>query len=232
MVSEGRNLMLYIPGDGTYGTTANMYPIACDTSCTLSGAAEMLETSTKDNGIWKTFLPTLLDYKISGTGLVDFSKTMNILFIQAYLTGRKAIAWKMIQAADNGDSGEVIWSGTGYFTQITKTGNVKDATQFQYAIQVTGQIAISNSFVSGGASQPPVENTKQMYTLEFTATAGQTSYNDPALVGADLVLFSLSNYVIYSQSGPNTGTFNPATGTITWNTAATAGAGALIIYQK
>lgn len=70
-------------------------------------------------------------------------------------------------------------------------------------------------------------------TIEFTTVAGQTSYQNNALIGATLIYMSMEDHPLFtgSSSDETTG-LNNTTGTITWNTATTNPLRTIIIYKK
>lgn len=238
MITQGKNLMVYIPSDSVNGGTAgDLNPIACDQSCQLVGQFDMLETTIKDNGFFKTYLPSMGSYQIQGNGLIDFCNIINSVILQTYLNARTAIIWKMIFDAESPDSGSIIWSGTGYFQQVQQVGAVGQAMQYSYTIQVTGKPEISNSFAcgTGGGSDPtpPVTDMKETYRLQFIATDGQTTYQNDALIGATLIGFELAGQPLYIGSGDYQMTgLDSGTGTLTWNYGAANGNECIIEYKK
>lgn len=235
MIQNGKNMVVYLPGDGMFGEVGSLYPIACDRSCTLQTTSEFIETTVKDNGIWKTYLPTYNSAQISGDGLVDFCKVMNISSLQYYQFNRKPVVVKMLLDVEAPDEGEVLWQGTGYFQQLQHSGQVNQGMSFSYTILITGGITIDNSFScgTGGVTPPPPEDVKQPYRLQFLATTGQTTYQNDALIGAELLEFTIANQCLYEGNGDyQMAGLNSSTGTITWNYEAANGNECIILYKK
>jgi hypothetical protein len=236
MIALGKNLMVYIPSDDVNGGTAgDLNPIACDQSCQIAGQFDMLETTVKDNGFFKTFLPSMGSYQIQGNGLIDFCNVINSVILQTYMNARTPIAWKMMFTADSPDSGTIVWSGTGYFQQVQQVGAVGSALQYSYTIQVTGKPEISNSFScgTGGGGSTPITDMKETYRLQFIATDGQKTYQSDDLIGATLLWLTIANEDLYKGDGDYQFTsLNSTTGTITWNYATNNGNECIVLYKK
>lgn len=239
MIARGKNLMVYLPSDSVNGgDTGELNPIACDISCTLSGQFDMLETTVKDNGFFRTFLPSMGTYQISGNGLVDFCNVINTKILQTYLNTRAAIVWKMILDTDSPDSGQVLWTGTGYFQTVEQTGAVNQGMSYSYTIQVTGKPSISSTFACGTGGDtppPPVTDTKMTYRLQFTTTNGQTTYQNDLLIGAELLSLTIEDHDLFEgtdDDGMAENPLNSSTGTITWNYEVKNSNRAIALYKK
>lgn len=230
-ITQGKNLLVYIAGDGVNGTLDENYPIGCDKTCTVATTVDLLETTTKDSGYNRTFLPATVSSTISGDGLVDFTKTMGVQSLQKKALARTLVNFKFESAEI--DSERIIYSGVGYLTSVQMSGPAEGAATFSYSIQVSGELSIDNTItVEGGDGQ---DNTTmaQVYRLQFTTTSGQKTYQNDALVGATLLSFTLEDHDLYegTDSDDMTG-LTSTTGTLTWKYAAGNGQRAIIIYKK
>lgn len=230
-VLAGKNFMVYITGTGSIGDTDTSYPIGCDKTCTLNMQGDVLETTSKDNGPYRTFLPTTVSYQITGDGLVDYSKTMGVQSLQTLLNTRKLVSFKFESAEI--DAQRIIYSGVGYFTQVQMSGPAEGAASFSYVIQVTGALSIDNTFTTTGTGGQSNDTVAQVYRLQFTTTAAQKTYQNDALVGASLIRFTIEDHELYegTDSDDMTG-LDTDTGTLTWNYEASNGERAIITYKK
>lgn len=235
-IIAGKNFLVYITGTGDIGQTTESYPIGCDKNCTLIQAAELLETTSKDNGYNKTFLPTFVSSQITGDGLVDYSKTMGVQSLQQLINTRKLISFKFESAEI--DSQRAIYSGVGYLTQVQQSGPADGAASFSYAIQVSGELSIDNTFIVEGGDGQNNDTVAQVYSLYFRTTTDQTSYQNDVLVGATLLLLSIEQVILFKDDslGPVGEThwtsFDSATGTANWNFDTFNKSRGYILYKK
>lgn len=234
MVSAGKNLMVYLAGDGEFGEVGNVYPIACDKQCSLTANTNFIETTVKDNGYKQTFLPTTVNYEISGDCLVDFTKVMNVVTILKYIDRRQGVLVKMIlkEIKDGNVTVHIIWSGSGYFRSLIQNGEVSSAMAYSYDILITGNInidVITTPDDSGGGTT----NMALVDRLEFRTTTAQTSYQNDKLIGATLLYLSVEGLGIFTGEGGDEMTgLNPTTGTATWNFQVENSTRIIIVYKK
>lgn len=230
-ILAGKNLMVYITGTGAIGDTLQSYPIGCDKTCTITSATDMLETTSKDNGYYRTFLPTLVSYQITGDGLVDYTKTMGVQSLQSLINTRKLISFKFESAEINSE--RIIYSGVGYLTQVQLSGPADGAASFSYQIQVTGELSIDNTFTTETGGGQSNDTVAQVYRLQFTTTSGQKTYQNASLVGASIIRFTIEDHELYQGSDDDDMTgLDSDTGTLTWNYAPGANNRAIITYKK
>lgn len=235
-VIAGKNFLVYITGTGDIGQTTESYPIGCDKTCSIVISVDMLETTSKDNGPYRTSLPTLVSYQITGDGLVDYSKTMGVQSLQQLCNTRKLISFKF--ESSEIDSQRAIYSGVGYFQQVQMSGPAEGDASFSYAIQVTGKLEIDNTFIVEGGDGQNNDTVAQVYSLYFRTTTDQTSYQNDVLVGATLLLLSIEQVILFKDDslGPTGEThwtaFDSATGTASWNFDTFNKSRGYILYKK
>lgn len=231
MIVQGKDLLVYVQGDGAIGQADQLYPIACDKTCTMAINMDMIETTTKDNGYFRTYLPTLASIQVTGDGLIDYSKIMGAQSLQSKALNRQIVSFKLV--AQIGLNEQVIYTGQGYLRAVSVSGSVDGAATFSYEIIGTGQPDIDNTVpVEGGGGQP-VEDMAQVYPLQFIATQGQKTYQNDALIGATLIRFTIQSQDLYKGSGDYQMTgLNSTTGTLTWNYEAEEGNECIITYKK
>lgn len=233
-VVAGKNLMVYLAGDGEFGEVGNVYPIACDKQCSLTATTDFIETTIKDSGYKKTFLPTLVSYEISGDCLVDFTKVMNVVTILKYIDRRQGVLIKMIlqEIKDGNVTVHIIWSGSGYFRSLTQNGEVTSAMAYSYDILITGNITIdviTTPDDSGGGTT----NMALVDKLQFRTTDGQSSYQNDTLIGATLLYLSVEGLGIFTGDGDDEMVgLDISTGMVTWNFKVENLTRIIIVYKK
>tara|TARA_R110000822_G_scaffold9163_2_gene35793 strand:- start:2050 stop:2511 length:462 start_codon:yes stop_codon:yes gene_type:complete len=128
---NGSYSVLYVKWQG------NFLPIGCLTSDSFSEESEMLDTTTRDNGGWKTSRPTSQNYNISFDGLVqntnfiggDFNK-ISLDRLTVLKRSRTLIEWK---TQDN--NFVFVDSGFGYITSLSDLSNVNEFISFTCEIE-------------------------------------------------------------------------------------------------
>lgn len=134
MFINGSLKLLYIKWDGEY------LPIGCLTSNSFSESVEMLDTTTRDNGGWKTSIPTMQSYNISFDGLIintrfsggDFTK-ISYDRLRDLKRSRTKIEWKT-----QDQELTFIDIGFGYITELSDSANVDEFISFNATIQGFG----------------------------------------------------------------------------------------------
>jgi predicted secreted protein len=137
MIIQGRNILIYIQND-----SGEFVATACDKTCTLHIETEFLEITDPNGGTTRRRLPTITDWSITGSGLIDYNREISALFMQQKLIGQVQIQVKMF--AQNGD-GYAVYSGAGYFQSIDETGDVTAAGAYSYTIVADGDLTIEST---------------------------------------------------------------------------------------
>lgn len=230
MVVPGKNFLVYVKGDGIHGDPSEIYPIACDKNCSLIINTSFLEITTKDTGYFRNFLPTFVDWKMSGNGLVNFGATMGVHSLQQLELNRQAVVVKM-QAKQSEDE-SIVYSGTGYLKNVVTSGPVSGAGTFSYELIGINELSITSSIPSegGGGGEPNIEIVERK---QFIATEGQTTYQNNVLIGAKLLNLFVGRVPLYKGPGDyQMAGLDPTTGTITWNYPVAEGTECIINYSK
>ena len=114
-------------------------PIACETSNSFSESVEMMNTTTRDNGGWKTELPTMQSYSISLEAVLKIdneTENNNILSynkIRQMKRNRELIEWKRETWA-----GWYIDSGKAYIVDIGDSNAVGEEITFSLSLNGFG----------------------------------------------------------------------------------------------
>lgn len=117
-------------------------PIGCLTSDGISEDTEMLPTTTRDNGGWKTSVPTVQSYSITFSGVLintnfsggDFTK-VSLDRLRVLKRNRTLIEW---QRKDTNLT--FIDSGFGYITNLSDNANIDEMMTFEGEIMGYGVI--------------------------------------------------------------------------------------------
>ena len=136
---DGAYRILYLKYNGSY------LPVSCLTSESFSENSEMLDTTTRDNGGWKTSTPTMQGYNISFEGLVLRTIILgqeNSGITQAILKNMKRtgelIEWKIQSSTDI-----YVSSGKGHITSISDNSSIDEFISFNAEIEGYGAIVES-----------------------------------------------------------------------------------------
>lgn len=132
-VISGTNLRIY-NGTDPYGYA---------TSCTLDMSAEVRETLSKDSvSSWAENEVGQLSATLSFEGFFSEDTTINSTNVENVsdlfgdFSGKTAVSWRFTTDA----TGEAVWSGSGYITSLSFTGNVEENATYSGTITVSGAI--------------------------------------------------------------------------------------------
>ena len=137
--------------------SANVWkPIACLTEQSISESSDVIETTTRDNQGWKTFLPTNQEFDISFSGLdnfILFSDSQTTFFeLRNLKQNRTRITWRI------GDGNYI--SGQGYITELSESYNIDELISF------------SGSIIGFGRYSTLVDSIISDYTTRVEALGG------------------------------------------------------------
>lgn len=135
MFINGTNRILYIKWDDVF------LPIGCLTSDSFEESVEMLDTTTRDNGGWKTSVPTNQSYSISFDGLLintyfnggDFDK-ISYDRLRVLKRNKTLIDWK-IEDLDK----TFVDTGKGYIVSLSDSSNIDEFITFNASIEGYGE---------------------------------------------------------------------------------------------
>lgn len=129
----GEDQILQISQDGT-----NFYPIGCLTENGFSETCDMLETTTTDNGGWKTSRPTNQSYSISFSGIQELSNVSpqtiwSLDLLRLLKRNRARIHWKILT-----NTSDIVEVGYGYIKDLSESAPVGDWLTFDGTIEGYG----------------------------------------------------------------------------------------------
>ena len=128
---DSNEVILYIKHNGLF------VPIGCQTNTPIEESVEMLETTTRDNGGWKTEIPTKQSYSLPVEGYVVKDTNNDYLSyykLRSLKRSRTKIEWKRTTL----DS-VYVDSGFGYISAISDANTVNDFVTFTMTINGFGK---------------------------------------------------------------------------------------------
>lgn len=158
---------------------AALYPIACNSVCTLTFQRDVIETTFRGTGDIRGFVPGKCVITLEGSGAIELAGDYTSSDVIDALLFKQTINWEFVLTDSKGHATiNKTYSGSGFFTSATLTGDIQQAATCDYTIQVNG--AISGTTDPG--TLPPV-----LQTLFYTATGGETSLFNDAWVDGDML---------------------------------------------
>ena len=142
---KGRESLFYIKYNSIW------FPVGCLTSSPLSEDSEMIDTTTRDSGGWKTSFPTLQSYTIELAGMVvkddedSGNQILSYRKLRSFKRDRILIEWKL-----ESESGYSIDIGKAYINSISQNDEVDSMISFSASLTGFGK---------------PEESTAKVYVL-------------------------------------------------------------------
>lgn len=217
----GKNVIAYIFHGG-------MWKVAvCARSCEFTTTTEFIETSVRGSGKYKRFRPTVNSCTGSMEGVVTLDEP-NTLAVSDLRSLQLAQTRLLLRFQRTDESGNVYTDEVyAYISQTADVGDFKEAANF--SLDLIGDGEITQVFT------PTPTTGGTVVRVDFTATAGQDSLTDPALVGKELIEFVVDGvgYALITSGTPvgKEVKFTTATGVIQWGVPAAAGDDIYYIYQ-
>lgn len=121
-------------------------PISCETSSPISENVEMIDTTTRDNGGWKTEKPTLQSYSISVEAALRLDDEMDVSGVVSYnklrlmKRNRELVEWKRETFG-----GWYIDQGKAYITDIGDSNAVGEEIMFSMSLSGFGAPEITTN---------------------------------------------------------------------------------------
>lgn len=153
---EGKDSLIYIKVAGLFR------PIGCLTSNSFSETTETIDTTTRQNGGWKTAFPTLQSYSISLSGM---AKLVRDGFLLSYHQLRELKRSRTIFEWQIKTAGMPDESGRGFITEISNEAPAEDYITFSVTIQGFGKpdYVAAERFVLANEAGQPIEFNKKQY---------------------------------------------------------------------
>lgn len=128
--------------DGTF------YPVACDSSCTISLSRDPLNVTGPADGLWRRIIPgNRISASINGNGLINFDKHTSLFTLQNLLIAGSLVY--LMCEIDNPTGGLVSYECNGYITKMEFTGAFRAAGSFTYNIEIDGAMLLNNTAIVG-----------------------------------------------------------------------------------
>ena len=129
---KGDIRVLYILSEGSY------VPVGCLTSNNISETVEMLDTTTRESGGWRTNVPSTQEYNIPFDGIQEHNENGIITYtdLKVLKRARTKIQWEIKGGGLPEDS------GYGYITDLSEDNSVGEFLLFSGNIQGYGEPAL------------------------------------------------------------------------------------------
>ena len=142
---QGKDSLFYIKYNSVW------FPVGCLTASPISEESEMIDTTTRDSGGWKTSFPTLQSYSIELSGIVikddedSGNQILSYRKLRSFKRERTLIDWKL-----ESESGYSIDYGKAYINSISQNDEVEQMVSFSASLTGFGK---------------PEESTNKIYVL-------------------------------------------------------------------
>lgn len=205
-IVKGKNVTLSVQKGG------NFFPISCNAVCTLSLSRDMLETTYRTSGVARSFLPGKINATIDGSGPIEYASSFSPSDVMDYLYAGTLISWEFELLDDTGHTPITkTYSGQGYFMDVVTTGDIQQAANIDYTIQVSGDI-------QGTASPDTGPTTLQRDT--YTATGGEVTIANTLWINASMLSVERNGIgliiILGGTPDGNQVLFDPNAGTLTF----------------
>lgn len=140
---NGKDIFISVRNaDGTF------YPVACDSSCTISVDRPVMNVTGPGDGLWRRIIPgNRISASINGNGLINFDKHTSLYVLQRLLIeGTLVYLMCEIETTNNG---LVSYECNGYITKMELTGAYRAAGSFTYNIEIDGEILMDSTVIVG-----------------------------------------------------------------------------------
>ena len=217
-VVNGRDVILSVAKGAAY------YPIACNATCSLKFEREIIETTFRDSSDIRQFIPGKAVITLDGSGAIEYAAGFSPADVVDYAYSGLTVSWTFELTDSKGHATITkTYSGVGFFSSFTLTGDVQQAAVCDYTIQVSGDI---DGTTSPGLTPPSLQ------TLFYDATGGEVTLTNSLWINADMIEVSRNGIglvIIESGTpGANEVLFDPVGGTITFDSGLALGAGEYI----
>ena len=223
-VVNGKDVILSISQGGAFN------PIACNAVCSLLFERDEIETTFRDSGDVRTFVPGKANIMLEGSGPIEYASDYSPADVVDAFIAKTIINWEFTLSDANGHAPiNKTYSGSGFFRSVSLTGDVQQAATCDYTIRVTGAI----SGTTDPALVPPT-----LKSLFYDATGGETTIFNVDWVGADMLEVMRNGIGLeIIDSGTPGGSqvlFDSVAGTLTFNSGLALSAGEYIqtLYES
>lgn len=129
---EGKESIFYIKYENIW------FPISCEISSPLSESVEMINTTTRDNGGWKTEKPTIQSYSIQIDAVLvddrDYPQLLSYSKLRKIKRNRNLLEWKRTLL-----NGIYIDTGNAYISAISDANTVEETITFSLTLTGFGK---------------------------------------------------------------------------------------------
>lgn len=171
---DGKNVVVLVNHESAW------VPYACGRSCSFNPVTEFLETSVSGSGFWKTYLPTFNGATASIEGLINLEKINNLSI--ADLRAKQYAQERLLVRFEREDRDGNIYTDEFYcyISSSTDTGSFDNVATFSVDFLIDGE-------VTQVFTPSPILIAGQVIRYEYTATGGETYFEDADLIGVEIL---------------------------------------------
>ena len=225
-IVQGNNVSLYIWDVDAY----KLY--ACATDCSITLSTDTIETSVTGSGEWVSIMPQKHSWSGVANGVtnLDFDNNLTLGDLR---TKQMAMTQIIIRFEYIDDDGTVYTeTGNAYITRSTSTGEVNNVSTFSIEFEGTGALTLDGGTGGNGTTT----NSAYIFRYEYTATLGETTITDTALIDRRILVVSKDGVsfgpIITSGTPINKEVlYDSATGVLTFPIAMEDDEELFILYQ-
>lgn len=103
---------------------------------TMDVDGEVIEVTDKDSNGWAEFLPGKKKVTMSGTAFLNSVNSLPASTIFAKISAGTSAAIIFYHSV----SGQLSYTGTGYYTKFSQTGGTEDNIKISFSIQMTSTV--------------------------------------------------------------------------------------------
>jgi predicted secreted protein len=112
----------------------NLELLCMATDFTMNTTTEELETTGPNNGRWRSFIPGMMDYTLSASGIVSYTETFNLVQLQELQDSGDVVEW----VAGIDPDGGLQYEGFMFITSISNPSQFRDVLKFDMTARGTG----------------------------------------------------------------------------------------------
>lgn len=201
MAVKGNDIVFYVVDENNVPQ-----PLVCNRDFMLSMTSDVIETTSRGSGNYKTYEPTKIGYSINLTNISEFIEGINSQMLNKALQSRTKINWIAEVNSAQYFSGRVIVTST----EFTAPNN--DISVFQGTLLGDGEIVVSGTV--------PIPPEASGYYRVFLGDPRLSTNGDGQLVFTDTALIGKEDYLVYASQlnqyiPPDQISYNATTGSFT-----------------
>lgn len=175
-VVNGKNVVLSVNRSGQW------QPVACNAVCALHLQRDFLETTFRDTGKNRTFIPYKATVTLDGSGPIEYDSAFTAHDVILLWQAAELIQWRFQLTDDKGHAAITKeYTGYGYFRNVNVTGDVQQPGMCDYEILSSGDTTGMDVGLPGGGG------ATEFFEETYHPDEGETLIGNGAWIGASMV---------------------------------------------